>query len=328
MIGRGFAAGFILITAAMFIPLPAISQVPDYDYGDAPEGSPAYPWLGVAGQFPTCEGGIATKVRHQVIPGFPNLFYFGNGWDAEVDGNAGTCIQPPYEMDECYYPADGEGGLTTPDGFTIVNDFPVSCGAINPRPLGQICTMGSWGSNLDIYVNNDKMDHVYVNVYVDWDQNGMWDIGSFCGSTPVPERILENLPLPAQFHGLVSASTPNPPQFLIGPNSGYVWVRFTVSPEPIASGDDTWDGSGPPGPGLDYTWENGETEDYLLRVDEADGFGACCFDDGSCQITYSQQQCDELGGTNWTIGVLCQPNPCPPTPVRTTTWGSLKSIYR
>jgi hypothetical protein len=318
-----------LTLVAFALAEPALGQA-IYDYGDAPETNSPYPWiLGVPGRFPTCEGGPSAVVRHRVLPGFPDLFYFGPNYDLETDGNGGFCFPPYYEVDECYGPADLDAGLTIPDGYTIFNDAPLSCGAINPRPLGVVCTMGSWGTDLDILVNNDRGDHVYVNVLVDWDQSGSWGGQSQCGSTPVPERIVENLPVPAFFHGLLSQSSPPPPQFLMGPNSGYVWVRFTISPDPIASGDPFFDGSGPPNPPPDtFTWENGETEDYLLRVNEAQPFGACCFADGRCQITGSEAQCDDLGGIQFILGELCQPNPCQLTPTRRQTWGRLKALYR
>jgi hypothetical protein len=320
-----------LILAIIAFAEPAAGQVPIYDYGDAPETNSPYPWIiGVPGRFPTCEGGPSAMVRHRVLPGFPNLFYFGPNYDLETDGNGGSCIQPPYEMDECYGAADGDAGLTIPDGYSIINDAPVSCGAINPRPLAEVCAMwGTWGTDIDILVNNDKGDHVYINVLVDWDQSGSWGGQSQCGSMPVPERIVENLPIPAFFHGLLSQSSPPPPQFIIGPNSGYVWVRFTISPDPIASGDPFFDGSGPLNPPPDtYTWENGETEDYLLRVNEPQPFGACCFPDGHCQITSSEAQCDSLGGVQFVLGELCQPNPCQLTPTEYPTWGRLKALYR
>jgi hypothetical protein len=51
----------------------------------------------------------------------------------------------------------------------------------------------------------------------------------------------------------------NPPPFLIGPLDGYIWTRFTVSETTVPT---NWDGSA--------IFEDGETEDYLLRVDLPD----------------------------------------------------------
>ena len=39
--------------------------------------------------------------------------------------------------------------------------------------------------------------------------------------------------------------------------------------------------------------------------------GACCFDDGSCQLTADEPECLGLGGYTWLgEGTVCSPNPC------------------
>jgi uncharacterized repeat protein (TIGR01451 family) len=76
------------------------------------------------------------------------------------------------------------------------------------------------------------------------------------GGDLAPEHVLVNFPVPPGFVGPLPAL--GPPNFLIGPNAGVVWTRFTISPDPVA---EDWDGSG--------EFLSGETEDYLLLVIDA-----------------------------------------------------------
>ncbi len=55
--------------------------------------------------------------------------------------------------------------------------------------------------------------------------------------------------------------------------------------------------------------------------------GACCFADGSC-VVLEQQMCEEPGGSYQGDGSTCEPNPCQPTPIESTTWGRIKSSFR
>jgi len=67
--------------------------------------------------------------------------------------------------------------------------------------------------------------------------------------------VLVDFVIPPQYDGTLSAL--GPPPFLIGLNAGPVWVRFSITDVPVNTTD--WDGSG--------SFEDGETEDYLLLVD-------------------------------------------------------------
>lgn len=227
------------------------------DWGDAPEGAIAYPSLGVGGLFPSCFGGPAGFMWHG-NPGPPADMYWGFNVDDEIDGNAGLCPPPPYELDECWGPFDGDGGLVSPAGtFTISAGLVVPCGPTPPVSLGQTCQVltifpgGPFEANL---VNNSGLPG-FVNVLFDWDQDGRWGGAASCGGL-VPEHAIVNLPVPPLYSGPLSGLSPGPVQ--IGPNSGYVWVRLTISNQPVPQG---WDGSG--------LFDLGETEDYLLRVDDS-----------------------------------------------------------
>src|SRR5690349_15358440 len=107
-----FALAPAVALIVMATPAPAPAQLPgpdDFEYGDAPEGQLAYPANGIAGNFPTCLGGPSGFIRHAPnVPGLAANAWFGPTWDLEVDGNAGLCVPPPYERDECWAPLDGD----------------------------------------------------------------------------------------------------------------------------------------------------------------------------------------------------------------------------
>lgn len=233
-------------------------KIKDYDFGDAPEGVLAYPATGVFGSFPTCAsvGGPGSWIQHT-----QGTARFGAGWDAEVDGNAGFCplFNPnTYDQDECF--ADLDAGLMLPDAFTIVG--PAGAEVVQPCPgamgssLGAPCEIAVWGVNVDIMVNNN-LPQAFVNVLMDWNQDGVWSgVSGGCPGGPAPEHVLINFPVPT---GAGTLSAMLPPPFLIGPQGGYVWTRFTITDQPVPL---PWNGAG--------VFDVGETEDYLLYIDELD----------------------------------------------------------
>ena len=258
----------VLMLVALASPLlsvtPAQAQpVEPGDWGDAPEGAIAYPDSGTMGQFPTCiAAGPATWVYHGPGPGPVPLAWFGvtgdpfTGLDWETDGNAGSCTFPPYDQDEGEFGiTDLDAGLLGPHAYTVSGGSVVAFGA--GGALGYTCQPAAWGVNSDILTWNLGPDPAYVNVLMDWNQDGMWGGNSTCpGGNMTPEHVLVNLWIPAGSVGILADF--GAPDFLIGPNAGYIWTRFTISPEPV--GED-WDGSG------DFSY--GETEDYLLLIEGA-----------------------------------------------------------
>ncbi len=251
---------FLLFTVFLLVILaPALARAQDVnpgpgDWGDAPEGALAYPSLGVAGQFPTCFGGPAGFIWHG-NPGRAVDLYWGFDVDDEIDGNAGFCPAPPYEMDECWGPFDGDGGLAIPDTYTIgVGNVVVPCGQQPPRPLGFTCQVLNLtvGGPFEANIVNNSGAPGFVNVAFDWNQDGTWGGQVMCGAL-VPEHAIVNLPVPPFYVGPLSGLSPGPVQ--IGPNAGYVWIRMTLSNQPVSAG---WDGSG--------LFDLGETEDYLIEV--------------------------------------------------------------
>lgn len=55
--------------------------------------------------------------------------------------------------------------------------------------------------------------------------------------------------------------------------------------------------------------------------------GACCFDTGLCELL-SEGDCMMAGGNWYGAGSVCDPNPCPITPVEESSWGRIKGLYR
>jgi hypothetical protein len=225
------------------------------EWGDAPEGVLAYPNLGIMGQFPTCMNvTIAPFIYHGPLcwahfPGQTPPF------DFEVEGNAGNCPFTPgvYDMDECFLI---DAGLMYPDPYTIdQNNNIVPCPNAVPSTLGPTCTMAQWGVNLDIMVTNQMPVPGYFNLIIDYDMSGFWGGASTCPQGQATEHAVINFyPIPMQYYGPLSA-VPGVPGFLLGPNQGWVWARFTISEQPVPV---PWQGEG--------SFEDGETEDYLLYI--------------------------------------------------------------
>ena len=232
-----------------------ISPLLTSDFGDAPEGVLAYPSSGVNGAFPTCINvGPNGYVEH--------LHYgadLGPAVDLEVDGNAGLCPSfAPYDDDECFN--DGDAGLLIIDSYTIVGGVVTTCPNSSGVSLGYPCDTARWGWEVDIHANNFMISQTdaYMNVLIDWNKDGDWGDIVQCGSTMVPEHVLQNFAIPFGFSGPLSGLLP--PDFIIGPDPGYFWSRFTISDMPVTI---PWDGDG--------IFEDGESEDYLIKVDTASG---------------------------------------------------------
>jgi len=253
MLARAYAFGALVLLAAA-VPLPA--QAGDLgEWGDAPEGVIAYPSLAVTGAFPTCQNvGPAMWVYHGALcwahfPGGPPPF------DFETEGNAGLCPGfAPYDNDECWNTPDG--GLLFPPPYTIQAGVVVPC--ISHGSLGIECYMAVWGTDVDILVVNSMPCVGYANVLMDWNQDGQWGGSSTCPAGQAPEHVLVDWPVPMGFGapGGAALSLLGPPNFRIGPQPGYVWTRFTISETPVGA---DWNGAA--------LFEDGETEDYLLRID-------------------------------------------------------------
>jgi len=141
--------------------------------------------------------------------------------------------------------------ITGTAGSETVEPFCVEEG----DPLGSPCQLAVWGEDINVFWETDHIGGAYVNILIDWDQDGQWGGSGNCsGGTTWDEHVLVNFPVP---EGNGNLGAQNPPAFQIGPNSGYVWMRVTITEEEIEL---PWDGSG--------VFASGETEDHLIRVSE------------------------------------------------------------
>ncbi|RLD49743.1 MAG: hypothetical protein DRJ05_20545, partial [Bacteroidetes bacterium] len=181
------------------------------------------------------------------------------------EGNAGFCptFNPDmYNRDECFN--DGDAGLIFPDGFTINgpigSEVVQPCTGTNGAPLGFICQNAQWGADIDIDLHNHIPfgQQAFVNLLIDWDQNGNWGGSIDCPGFVVPEHILVDFQIPNPYDGPISALLAGV-TMPIGANSGYVWARFSITDSPVGM---DWSGEG--------FFEYGETEDYLLWIIEDD----------------------------------------------------------
>ncbi len=247
---------FILILGGLFLLQPLQAQ--DSEFGDAPDNSLAYPSIAITGRFPTCMSVPSTSwIQH-----YGTAMWFGPTWDAEPDGNAGACpvFTNQYDLDECFN--DQDAGLVLPPSYTITG--PLGSETVVPctgstGPLGMTCNTAVWGIDIDIGIVNTWQDRGgFVNVLFDWDQNGIWNGAASCPTAAAPEHVLVDFQIPPGFSGNLSVL--GPPPFLIGPNPGYVWARFTITEQPVNTTD--WNGAG--------VFEDGETEDYLLQITQED----------------------------------------------------------
>jgi uncharacterized repeat protein (TIGR01451 family) len=149
--------------------------------------------------------------------------------------------------------------LLVPQPFTIdaaLNVVP--CGGSGGTALGSACQLAAWGVEVDVAVHNHMPGtaSAYVNLLIDWNQDGQWSGASSCSgipSLPAPEHVLVDLPVPNPYDGPLSSLSP--PPFRVGPNDGYVWARFSITERPVGP---EWSGEG--------SFENGESEDYLLLM--------------------------------------------------------------
>jgi len=279
--GAGPAPGYLYGETEDYYFEPIPEEPDEWDFGDAPERGLAYPPCPTNGVFPTCINPSPPGWIQHAISDPPSLF-FGQNVDAENEGNAGLCPTcfPPYDKDECF--ADGDAGLIRPPSYTIQGPLAalavVPCLASQTGSLGVVCTLAKWGPNVDIDVTNKTNEEAYVNVLMDWDKSGNWGGTSTCGPcspTPgavAPEHVLINFPVPPGYNGPLSGLMgAAPATFMIGPNPGYVWTRFTVTPNPVGMTHE-WTGEG--------EFRDGETEDYLLHVKPAPVVSDCDWNEG------------------------------------------------
>jgi len=258
------------------------------DFGDAPEGALAYPSTCKQGSFPTCMNvPIAGWIQHFSS----GQLFFGPLVDLEAEGNAGFCplFNPnTYDQDECF--ADNDAGLIKPPAYTIQNDATGKASVVpcsgQTGSLGTVCNTAIWGQDIDIHVENRTNQEAYVNVLVDWNKSGEWSGQSVCpaclGGAVAMEHVLVDQRIPAGFSGPLSGAMTVVKSFIIGPNRGYVWTRFTITPNRMGFTD--WPGDG--------EFSDGESEDYLIHVKPAPVQHECDWDPGDPYKMHHPQEPD------------------------------------
>lgn len=276
LVGETFAGGE---TEDYPVEITGEEPCPEYsDFGDAPDDFTAYP-SGVVGNFPTCifPGLIGTRelacppistapqatgyVEHRSTAG-PQALWLGcgsPGVDPELDGKTNQvgggsgsvcnqtiltdCGEPAfgastYGQDECY--GDGDAGVQGPIRFEVC------------RP-----------ETIRYEVFNCAADDVlyYLNVLVDWNEDGDWNDNFSCGIDPcVYEWVVKNKAIVAP-----QGCTRDSVIVMAGPNQGVGWMRVSVSFNPVTD-DFPWDGTANAQP----PWlDGGETEDYPVAIDPA-----------------------------------------------------------
>lgn len=278
-----------VLALALLVPLAAHAADVDgpdcgrpiTDYGDAPEGLPIWGTAGGAmGHYPTC-----------LAPGAP-------GTQEIVTAPRGTAPGPTGYMRNvqdgsanywlgCFQLAGGLAGIDSEtDGKVSTPSGPSACSGISTDGIETMPPSLSFGQdeNLgddDAGVNNDlllccgdnwinlstancgALRQVYLNVLVDFSQDGDWNdnlncagfigIGGFAHEWAVKNALIT---IPA---GCGNVSSPH---FTGGPREGPTWMRVSLTDGPVAD-DFPWAGSANQ---PDGSYSGGETEDYLVRL--------------------------------------------------------------
>jgi hypothetical protein len=257
------------------------------DFGDAPEGYPAYPG-GAPAQFPTCAvpyGPLATwedycatptsapaltptgVVQHVAAAGDAFAFWLGCGTtgkpqagrDGEIDGRTN-----PFSGLTASFcnPAETIDCVETAFGMQFGQDECYGDGdaGLASTVLLQTCVPNT--VSFQAYSCAQLLQSVYLNILVDMNQDGDWVDRASCPGTPpascpwewAVQNALVTLP--------PGCATVTSPPFLVGARDGMSWMRITLSEQP-APADFAWNGTASlPG----GAFARGETEDYPLEI--------------------------------------------------------------
>ena len=278
----------LLLTFGLAFPAPAPATDVDgpndcerapVDFGDAPEGVQAY--VGVPGRFPTCllPGPVGTQqvqvacppistvpgatgfVRHQ-HPALGQGYWLGcdpanplpMGIDSEADGKTNDTGAPNSACNETI-PVDC---FETAFGLTYGQDECYGsndAGLAGPMLMFSPCTPSTVTYRA---FNCKEPREVYLNILVDWNQDGDWNDNFLCGTVCAYEWAVKNVPILISPGCLTYVS----PSFMTGPTAGQGWLRITLSDEPV-NDDFPWAGSATMPV---QTLHDGETEDYPIEV--------------------------------------------------------------
>jgi hypothetical protein len=246
------------------------------DFGDAPEGIPAYT-SGLIGHFPTCTFGSPPGTQELECgaalstPPAVTGYVVNTALAADTDHFWLGCPTGAVDSE-----ADGK---VSPGGgsISICNDGPVDCvEAIGGLLFGQDECYGDPDAGLSTFVSfarcslqavpmnvyncSDHQVSMYLNMLVDWNQDGDWNDNVLCFQNKIcaPEWVVKNV----TFMLAPGCNVITSPKFQVGPNEGDAWMRITVSSDP-APPDYPWNGSVSL---AGSTFKDGETEDYPVHI--------------------------------------------------------------
>ena len=295
------AGGLLGVRAASKDCAPDICGHAYTDFGDAPEGFPAYP-TGLPGHFPTCiypstagTQEIACGAALSTLPGptgyvehvagWTDAVYFGFGCaipkapgfavDSELDGSTGFGLPSSFPgTSACFgtVPVNeyekAFGGMWFGADETLADGYDAGLAA-DPN----LTTCSQMIFAYQAWLCGSGPFHAYLNVLVDWNQDGDWnDVVSCPGPAgPIscaPEWCVKNAPVTLS-PGCNSLYTPS---FATGPNVGPTWMRMTLTSTPV-SDDFPWAGSVTAAGRGPTTFAGGETEDYPLMISTSTGVG-------------------------------------------------------
>lgn len=264
------------------------------DFGDAPEGIPAYPG-GTPGRFPTCNsmlvpvgtvdgpcppnflvpppGSAVGWVSH--TPYETSNFWLGcyprpggyAGIDSEFEAKVNT---PATGVSACDASRTTDCVATAFFGMTFDQDECEGDGSdagLQSSPFLVACLQGTVNFTT---TNCGDRRLVYLNLLLDMNHDGDW-LDSFSGceayGTPgcIHEWALQNVPL---FLDTGACESHTSPAFPIGGSGGPAWLRISISADP-ANLNYPWQGTqymgGPHFPPI-AQFTGGETEDYPLDI--------------------------------------------------------------
>lgn len=260
------------------------SKDPMEDWGDAPEGVPAYPG-GVIGNFPTCRD--MTLHGTQDLPPFCNPISAPPGPTGHIFHRQGINFSRPLYWIGCHLDDSGaemgidrdpEGKVNSPAvGFSFCDHGPTDCAenaygmtfdqdecygdgsdaGLDGPPELIACEQASLTFTT---FNCDSFPRqVILNILIDMNHDGDWNDAQTCDTTCVYEWAVKNatITLPPGCGKVTS------PSFQVGPKPGPSWLRLSIMNERVQN-DFPWAGAaGHSG------FTGGETEDYPATIQQA-----------------------------------------------------------
>jgi hypothetical protein len=205
-------------------PTGHVSHIAGFDF------APPY-WLG-CGSDPPALGGIDGESEAKSGSGDANAC--GNG---AVDCSESVPWGRVFGQDECL--GDEDAGVDGPIEFTV-------CTVARLRFRATLCELDSLTA--------------YLNVLVDWNQDGDWNDNLACATTAscAPEWTVKNV----LFTLTRGCRDYESPEFVVGPYVGPGWMRVTLNGDPVYDGF-PWAGSVGSAQGF---LRSGETEDHPVMV--------------------------------------------------------------